>query len=92
MGDVPFGVDTADYDGRARCSVRSPSRPTSHEKGRCSVFVERHRKLPLCDTNPPATLKLIPRRIDGTAVGGVIHALSMAPVPDAAESLWAKGA
>ena len=38
-----------------------------------------------CDIEP------IPRRIDGTAAGGVIHALSMAPVPDAEEARWAKG-
>ena len=46
---------------------------------------------PMRHEDPPATLKLIPRRIDGTAVGGVIHALSMAPVPDAEEARWAKG-
>ena len=91
MGDVSFGVDTADHDGRARCSVRSRSRPPSHEKGDVPSVSSAIGNCPLRHEAPPANLKLIPRRIDGTAVGGAIHALSMAPVPDAEEARWAKG-
>ena len=53
MGDVSPGVDTADRDGRALCSVRSgPGR--LHMK-RAMFRLCRHRKLPPCDieTDPP---------------------------------------
>ena len=36
-------------------------------------------------------IELIPAGSMALRLGGVIHALSMAPVPDAEEARWAKG-